>query len=135
MREYGVCSLGNCDLQVLNSSYLYLLKFYTLLALFLIQPILYFFERLLLIYDSEFLQYDANSINPPFRVQNIYHYLTLFFLLFCTRWLEHLFFEGSWLKGKHKALQLVFVDVDNIHTPIKRLLPRIMSDPSPRRKY
>lgn len=135
MREYGVGSLRNCDPQVLDSSDLYLLKFYTLLTLFLLQSILYFFEWFLLINDSEFLEYDANSINSPFRVQNIYHYLTLFFLLFFTRWLEHLFFEGSRLKRKHKALQLILVDVDNIHTPIKRLLPRIMSDPSPRRKY
>lgn len=135
MREYGVCSLRNCDLQVFDAGYLYLPEFYTLLALLFLQPILYLFERLLLIYDSKFLKNDANCINPPFRVQNIYHNLTLFLLLFFPWWFEHLFFEGSRLKGKHKALQLFLVDIDNIHTPIKGLFSLIMFDPSPRRKY
>lgn len=93
MREYGVCSLRNCDLQVFYAGYLYLLKFYTLLALLFLQPILYLFERFLFVYDSKFLKNDANSINPPFRIQNIYHNFTLFFLLFFPRWFEDLFFE------------------------------------------
>lgn len=88
----------------------------------------------MLVQDSEFLENDADCIDPPFWVENIYHDFTLL-LLFLSGWLEHFLFERGGFEGKHKALQLFLVNVDDVHTLIKCLFPSIMPDPSPGRKY